>query len=93
MAQSAVTTIELPPPGSLTAAFVEWEKERTYWEEHDAEFRAAYPDQFVAVVAGEVVATGETLTCLQAALEARGLKFGPGTWIELFQTDPPLLIL
>ena len=61
-----------------------WERveaQRRFWDEHYEELRSRYPDQFVAVLDGEVVATGRHLADIERELRARGLRPGD-TWLR-----------
>ncbi len=50
------------------------ENERCFWEMHHAEFIQRYPDQFVAVQNGKVVANAPGLTELVDLLESKGIE-------------------
>ena len=56
-----------------------WERgarERRYWDEHERELQARYPERFVAVRAGAVVATAADLHELVQHLQS--LSVPPG---------------
>jgi hypothetical protein len=62
-------------------------KEQAFWTAHYDEFLSKYPDRFVAVLDGEVVATSAHLQELELLLRERGLK-PTDVWTEYFDADP-----
>jgi predicted N-acetyltransferase YhbS len=74
------------------AALREAEAERSFWEQHAVELLRRFPDQFVAVRDGEVVASGAELPDLIAQLKAKGIS-PSGLWIRFLATDPRRLLL
>ena len=65
--------MEMPTTEEVAAAFAEARREQAFWEEHYQRLVQEYPDQFVAVRDGAVVATGKNLDDLSASIEAAGL--------------------
>jgi hypothetical protein len=49
------------------------DEERAYWEAHEHEFIQKYPDQFVALKDGQVIASEVSLDALVEKLEKQGL--------------------
>ena len=62
------------------------ETQQAYWAAHYAEFLQRYPEQFVAVHDGAVVATSPDLAQLLRALERRGLE-PRRVWVRLITAD------
>ncbi|MBI4495105.1 MAG: hypothetical protein HY690_20210 [Chloroflexi bacterium] len=77
--------------GRLQAAWQEEEEEDRFWREHRQDLLEAYPDQFVAVYQGSVIAAASDWETLEACLQARGLD-PSRVWIR-FVTDKPGLHL
>jgi hypothetical protein len=71
----------------LRALFKRAEEEQAFWTAHYDEFLSKYPNQFVAVLDGEVVATSAHLQELELLLRERGLK-PTDVWTEYFDPDP-----
>jgi hypothetical protein len=69
------------------AAWEAAEAERRFWETHYAEYLERYPEQFVAVKDGAVVAASPDFMKLLQLLEQRGLT-PTEVWVRLFSTDP-----
>lgn len=73
-------------------ALQEAERARTFWNAHYDEFLARYPDQFVAVHDGRVIASSAHLVDLLDQIERLGLK-PTQVWSKYFATDADRLIL
>jgi hypothetical protein len=72
------------------AARAAWQRaddERAFWLQHQQQYLEQYPDQFVAVKDGTVVATGANLDQLLARLEGRGLE-PTQVWLRYFDAHP-----
>jgi hypothetical protein len=78
--------------GLVRAALREGAAQQEYWDQHQPELQRHYPDQFVAVLGGEVVATGKNLPELIAALEHADLD-ARRTWLRFVEATPRTLIL
>jgi hypothetical protein len=76
----------------VKALFDEAERERAFWDSHYQEFIETYPDQFVAVHNGKVVAANLDLFGLVADLDMLGLK-PRQVWSEFIEATPRTLIL
>ena len=77
------------PPADL------WERaeeEQRFWDEHYEELRSRHPDQFVAVVDGEVVATGRHLADIERELKAQGLRSGDA-WLRFMAATHRIVAL
>ena len=75
---------------SLDGARDAWEAaelEDAFWREHYGQYLEQYPDQFVAVSEGEVVATDSDLQQLMRILEAKRLD-ARRVWVRFMTTDP-----
>ena len=74
-----------PPPSKDDPEWKDADREDAFWQTHYGEFLVKYPDQFVAVRDGRVVATAYDLRDVLAAVRAQG--FDPtDTWIHHFAT-------
>jgi hypothetical protein len=77
----------------LRAAFDRAERVQRFWDDHWAEYLEKYPDEFVAVRDGEVVATNSDLALLYYELRDLGLKMSEDVDVELIRTNWDFLIL
>jgi hypothetical protein len=68
------------------------ENERAFWDKHYPEFLERYPDQFVAVKNGEVVANAPDLTQLVVLLESKGIDLKK-VWAQFISEESHRLIL
>ena len=66
--------MSIPDQVEAEAALKQAEAETAFWAEHHQEYVRKYPDQFVAVHDGEVVAASPDLESLLEQLTARGLN-------------------
>lgn len=76
----------------INASFKAAEVERAFWHAHHDEFLKTYPDQFVAVLDGEVIATSPDLLKLDRLLKRKGVKMG-SVWLKFMETNPRRYIL
>jgi len=74
------------------AAFEAAKVEDTFWHAHHTELLEKYPDQFVAVFDGEVVATSPDLLELDELLEGKGLN-STRLWIKFMDADQDRVII
>jgi pyocin large subunit-like protein len=82
---------EIPSSERWEAARTLAERKQQFWTAHAAEFRARFPDQFVAVAPdGSLVATAGSLTRMQAFLDCRGLAWSD-VWVQFMRTRPLIL--
>jgi hypothetical protein len=84
-------SIKPPSLEEINARWQEAEQERLYWEEHYQEFLHRYPDQFVAVRDGRVVAVSDHLSGLTASLKELGLQ-PTDVWSHYFMTTTDLAL-
>jgi hypothetical protein len=76
---------EPPSHEEINTRWQEAERQRLFWEEHYQEFLRAYPDQFVAVHDGDVVAVSDDLQDLNASLKR--LRLQPSdVWVRYIMT-------
>jgi hypothetical protein len=64
------------------------EARRAFWAAHIEDYRHRYPDQFVAVVDGAVVAAAPTLRTLDERLASRGLTNRRAVWVQFIEVTP-----
>jgi hypothetical protein len=75
-------------------SYEELERERHYWDAHFDEYLQIYPEKFVAVYDGEIVATDSDLEGLAAKLRARALLgTGKHVWIQFISLKIRQLLL
>lgn len=72
---------------AAAAAWRRASEERAFWSAHRQEFLNRFPDQFVAVKNGDVVATGTNLDEIVARLAERGLE-PTEVWLHYFNSHP-----
>lgn len=72
---------------AAVAAWHRADEERAFWRARQQEFLGRYPDQFVAVRDGDVVAVGADLSELLSGLEHQGLEPGD-VWVRFFNAHP-----
>jgi hypothetical protein len=80
---------------SLEEAQEAWEaaeREQDFWRHHYAELLQQYPDQFVAVRDGAVVAANPDLRLLLESLKHQGIE-PTAVWVRFLATDPRRLML
>lgn len=82
----------IPARDELEALWQEAEVERAFWQEHQQEFVERYPDRFVAVRNGAVVATAATLMDLVHLLEEQALK-PTDVWVHFIAATPQTTVL
>jgi len=68
------------------------EAEQDFWREHYAQLLQQYPDRFVAVRAGEVIAANPELQGLLESLTHQGIE-PTQVWVRFLATDPRRLML
>jgi hypothetical protein len=64
------------------------ELRRAFWATHLDDLRRRYPDQFVAVSDGAVVAAAPTLQALDERLAVRGLTDRRAVWVQFIEVTP-----
>jgi hypothetical protein len=75
-----------PSPESARGALKEAEAQQAFWDARYGEFLQKYPDQFVAVHEGKVVATSPDLQLLVQQLVGKGLDVTK-VWLRFITTD------
>lgn len=73
--------------GALEAA----EREQDFWRDHYGELLQQFPDHFVAVREGAVVATNPDLQQLLDSLKHQGIE-PTAVWVRFLATDPRRLM-
>lgn len=84
--------LTLPDRATLDTAWQRAQERRTFWDAHRAELTRAYPDEFVAVSNGDVVAHDPDLMSLVQQLRASGREVTDMS-IEFMATDRHKLLL
>ena len=64
----------IPSPAETEAWLKQMEQIREFWAKHYQELRQKYPDQFVAIYEGKVVAVAEDLQNLVQQVEQQGIS-------------------
>ena len=85
-------TVPTPSLEDARRALIEAEAQQAFWQAHSGELLQKYPDQFVAVKDGAVVATSPDLLKLVEILETKELDVRD-VWIRFMTADPRRLIL
>ena len=83
------------PKLTLEAARAGWreaDNQVEFWKAHRDEYLKEYPDQFVAVVGGEIVATSHDLQDMIVQLKQRGLN-PRDVWLQFFDTNAAAMVL
>jgi Family of unknown function (DUF5678) len=92
--EEAIVVMATTPP-NLDNAREAWERaeaQETFWRDHYREFLEEYPNEFVAVIDGAVVATDSDLQHLLWILEKKGVS-RQGAWVRFIATDPSPVIV
>jgi len=76
----------LPDRATLDAAWQRAEERRAFWDAHRATLTQQYPDEFVAVFNGDVIAHDPDLMSLVQYVRAAGYDVRD-VWIEFLATD------
>ena len=84
----SVSTLARPEP-----SFEESKRIHAFWLEHQDEFLARYPEQFVAVKDGNVVAANPDLAMLFYELRDLGLNARTDVAIQLISSRAASLLL
>jgi len=81
-----------PPLENAIAALREAQREQAYWTANERRLTADYPDQFVAVLNGRIVATAGTLEDLYTKLRDGNIE-PRRAWLRFLSATPRQLIL
>lgn len=81
------------PPLPTEADLAEADRIDEWWDEHWEEFMELYPEQYVAVRGGEVVATKTDLVELIDELTKVGLRPPDDVWVRFVGTTPEFMVL
>jgi hypothetical protein len=84
--------VKAPGAEEMRAAFKDADEQRAFWDAHSGELMQRYPDQFVAVREGEVVAASPNLEQLLAMLKEKDL-LPSDVWLRYMATDARRLLL
>jgi hypothetical protein len=76
----------------IVAALVGTEDEQEFWRKHLTEYVGQYPDQFIAVRDGAVVAAHWDLRQLERDLTERGIE-PTEVWIRFLASTPGVALL
>jgi Family of unknown function (DUF5678) len=87
-----MATKTIPDPEKARDALRAAQEEEAFWEKHYPELLARYPDQFVAVRGGKVIASDSDLMRLATTLEKRGIK-PTDVWMQFIDTKPDRFLL
>ncbi len=68
------------------------DEEEAFWREHYGQYLQEYPDQFVAVADGRVIATSPDLRHLVGILQGRGVDVRRA-WVRYIAATPRRLAL
>jgi hypothetical protein len=82
----------VPSLEGMRERFYERDREVQWWADHQAEFVKLYPDQFVAVLNGDVVAVADSIGELKKKLAAKSLGFDD-VMASFIMSDPSKMIL
>jgi Family of unknown function (DUF5678) len=77
-----------PIPEAPDDLWQQAEARRAFWEAHVEDYRRRYPNQFVAVSDGEVVASASTLQALDERLAAQGRTDRRAIWVQFVEVTP-----
>jgi len=78
---------------AFRAAMAEYDRKSAFWATHREEYARDYPDQFVAVKDGEVVASDAHILGLEQKLNAVGLRLESDVTFQFIAVTPRILIL
>lgn len=73
-------------------AWKDADAEEAFWHDHYAEFLQKYPEQFVAVLRGEVIAVGADLFEIAGLLESKAIA-PASVWHRFITANPERMIL
>jgi hypothetical protein len=93
--ETRTSSVRAPSTPDLEGAREAWdaaEREQVFWQEHYRELLQQYPDQFVAVRDGQVVAAHPDLQPLLKKLKHQGID-PTHAWVHYLATDPRRLML
>lgn len=76
----------------VEVAWEEAEAKLAFWQKHQQEFLARYPDQFVAVHDGTVITPDRDLRSVLDRIAQRGLD-PRRVWLHRFDTHPTNFVL
>ncbi len=85
-------TIAAPDRDKILDAWKKADEEQAFWSSRYGELLERYPDRFVAVVNGAVVAADPDIERLIRMIEGQGLELTE-VWIRFVTTNPRGLML
>jgi hypothetical protein len=80
------------PLEQIEAAWRDGEAERRYWDAHQSELLQRFPDEYVAIVNGEIVIHAPSLTVLSARVRDVGYTM-ERAWVRFMASTNTLVIL
>jgi hypothetical protein len=92
MGEAVTDTPVIPDLESARAAWASADEESAFWRDQYESLATRFPDRFVAVADGTVVATSTDLADLVAVLERQGLDVRR-TWVRFVAATPRHLAL
>ena len=84
--------VPLPDRATLDAARKRAEEERAFWNAHRADLTEKYPDEFVAVLNGDVIDRDRDLMVLARRLQEAGVRPNEAM-IQFMPSEPELYLL
>ncbi len=84
--------MEMPSAEEVAAAFAEAKREQAFWQDNYQRLAKQYPDQFLAVRAGEVIAVAGDPFELAEKIRALGFE-PPQVWTSFVPAEPMRILL
>lgn len=84
--------LPIPTTEEIDGIFREAREEQAFWADNYRRMVELYPDLFIAVRQGKVVATGTDLDTVSADLRAAGLQPGDA-WVRFMMATPIHFVL
>jgi hypothetical protein len=82
-----MSVVDVPSPQNGKELWAEADREQAYWTDHYAQLLRKYPEQFVAVQNGRVVAHDSDLPAIVTKLEQAGIE-PTQAWVRFITRDP-----
>lgn len=82
-----MSVVDVPVLHNWKRLWAEADRERAYWTEHYAQFLREYPEQFVAVRNGHVIAHDSDLPAILAKLERQRIE-PTQAWVRFITREP-----
>ena len=84
--------MEMPTREEIIAAFAEAKREQAFWQENYHRLAKQYPNQFLAVRDGEIIAVASDPFELADKIRALGFE-PPHVWTRFISAEPMRLLL